>query len=489
MSDLDADVIVIGTGNAGFSAAHAARARGRRVIMLDKAPESEAGGNSYFTAGATRIAHNGLADLRSIIDDDPRLNRSEVPAYSSQQYLDDLARVTNGRSNPELGSILASEGLDSLRWLHSLGMKYRLMYERQAYESEDGTYRFWGGLHVGNTGGGVGLVEDHTRIAKENGVEIRYNQPVVGLLTENGKVSGALVQSGSSTPVELRAESVVIASGGFEADADRRAEYLGEPWRNAVVRGTLHNTGELLDVAIGLGAARGGDWTTAHSVQWDAWAEGNSGNRQYTNRFTRQSYPLGIIVDNTGQRFADEGEEFRNYTYAKLGRQILTRPNGIAFQIFDATTRHMLRIEEYDMPGISHYSADTLECLARDTGIDPAGLVQTIEAFNVSITTEMKFDPSVLDGRKANTVPAKSNWALAIETPPFHAYPVACGVTFTFGGLATTTHGEVIDSDGEVIPGLFAVGEALGGLFSGNYPGGSGLAAGVVFGRRAGSRA
>jgi len=288
---------------------------------------------------------------------------------------------------------------------------------------------------------------------------------------------------------ELEADSVIIASGGFEANPQMREEYLGSGWSNAKVRGTPYNTGDLIRAALDVGAARGGDWATCHSVQWDAYYPHNQSNRELTNRLTRQSYPLGIVVDRSGQRFLDEGADFRNYTYAKYGREILKRPESVAWQIFDSTLRPMLRDEEYDMPGISVVQANTVDELARRAGIDPETLARTVDNFNASIDRSVPFDPTVLDGRAAMTSPPKSNWASPLEAPPFYAYPVTCGITFTFGGLAGDGDGRVLGTDGEVIPGLFACGEALGGLFSGNYPGGAGLAAGIVFGRRAGAAA
>src|SRR5690606_11786399 len=174
-------------------------------------------------------------------------------------------------------------------------------------------------------------------------------------------------------------------------------------------------------------------------------------------------------------------------TYAKYGRVILEQPGSIAYQVFDATLRPMLRSEEYDMPGVGVHQADSIADLAASIGVPADALAETIAAFNASIDTSATFDPTVKDGRRADVVPPKSNWASAIETAPFYAYPVTCGITFTFGGLRSDTEGRVLRPDGTAIAGLLVCGEMLGGLFSGNYPGGSGLAAGMVFGRRAGS--
>lgn len=482
------DVVVVGGGNAGFTAAHAAAVRGRKVVLLEKGSQDLAGGNSFYTAGATRIAHNGLADLADWVEPDERHGRTEVPPYSAEEYAADLAKVTEGRNDPGLTKVLVEESQPTLRWLNSLGLKYRLMYERQAFERPDGSYLFWGGLHVGNVGGGEGLIADHTRVAAELGIDVRYSHAAKSLVVEDGRVVGVVADSPSGE-LSLRAESVILTAGGFEADPQLRREHLGEGWENAKVRGTPNNTGDMIAAALEIGAARGGDWGTCHSVQWDAFTATNESNRELTNRLTRQSYPFGIIVNTNGERFLDEGADFRNYTYAKYGKEILKQPGSVAYQIFDATLRPMLRTEEYDMPGISVEVADTLEELAARIGVDPEKLSKTVSDFNNSIDRSIAFDPNVKDGRSAATEPVKSNWAAPIETGPFYAYGVTCGITFTFGGIKSDTHGRVLDGQGKHIQGLYVAGEMLGGLFSANYPGGSGLAAGCVFGRRAGTLA
>jgi tricarballylate dehydrogenase len=477
----------VGSGNAGFASAFAALERGREVLMVDSAPESESGGNSYFTAGATRIVHGGLEDLADIVEHDPRHSRSVVPPYSADDFLDDLRRVTDGRNDPSLSEVLISESSATVRWMAEKGVRYRLMYERQSYQDADGTYHFWGGLHVGNVGGGQGMLADYRRIAVESGLRIEFATEVADLLLENGSVVGVRAVGPDGSSRELRAGSTILASGGFEANPVLRSKYLGPEWARAKVRGTAHNTGVLLERAIAIGAGRAGDWSTCHSTAWDAFAADNESNREYTNRLTRQSYPLGIVVNRDGDRFFDEGADFRNYTYALYGTAIIRQPAALAFQIFDSRLRPLLRSEEYDMPGASVFVGDSIEALADAASIDRERLARTISQFNSSVDTSKTLDLTQLDGRRADVEPPKSNWASAITEAPFYAFPVTCGITFTFGGLRGDTHGRVLDEKGHHISGLFAVGEALGGLFSKNYPGGSGLTAGMVFGRRAGS--
>ena len=484
------DVVVVGGGNAGFSAAHAAAGRERRVVVLEKGVSDEAGGNSFYTAGAFRIAHDGLRDVADLVDDDERIGSTVLDPYGRLDFLTDMNKVTSGRNDPALTAALVDDSQDALRWLHGIGLRFRLMYERQAYLNEaTGKWTFWGGLAIGSTGGGRGLIAQHTSAARAAGVEVRYGVQATDLLREGDGVRGVSWRDATGRSGTLRSESVVLAAGGFEANAEMRREHLGAGWDRAKVRGTPLNTGEMLRAALASGAAPHGDWASCHSVAWDARHPENESNRELTNQLTRGGYPLGIVVNCRGERFLDEGADYRNYTYAKYGAEILRQPDGIAFQVFDATTRPLLRKEEYDMPGASAVAAETLEELAAGIGVDATTLRATVEAFNAAIDREVPFDPAVKDGRASRVDPPKSNWAHPLEQPPFHAFPVTCGITFTFGGLHADTQARVLDRAGRPMPGLFVCGEMLGGLFSGNYPGGSGLTSGTVFGRRAGLQA
>ncbi|MCM8748494.1 FAD-dependent tricarballylate dehydrogenase TcuA [Thermomicrobiaceae bacterium CFH 74404] len=481
------DAIVVGSGNAGFCAAHAARECGARVLLVEKAPREWAGGNSAFTAGAIRTTYHSLDDLRPLLADpgDERLERTELPPYTPDDFLADLRRVTEGRCDPELSEILVHDIAGTVRWLYDLGLRYVLLYERQAYLS-GGRYRFWGGLVLGAAGEGVGLIEAHARIAERNGVEIRYETAAVDLLLEDGHPAGLVCVTPAGRE-EIRAGAVVLAAGGFEADPRLRAMYLGSGWDLARVRGTPYNTGEALQAALALGAQPAGHWSGCHSIAWDAQSPPH-GDRTVRHRYSRQSYPLGIVVNRHGQRFLDEGADFRNYTYARYGAEILKQPGALAWQIFDAKTAPLLQAD-YRGPEVTRVEAGSLRELAERAGIDPEGLERTVEAFNAAVQPGA-FDPAVKDGKRtAGIVPPKSNWALPLDTPPYLAFPVTCGITFTYGGLRIDGAARVLDRSGRPIPGLFAAGELVGGLFYHNYPGGSGLAAGAVFGRQAGRSA
>jgi len=197
-----------------------------------------------------------------------------------------------------------------------------------------------------------------------------------------------------------------------------------------------------------------------------------------------------VMVNRDGRRFVDEGADYRNYTYARYGRDILAQPGGVAFQLFDAKTRPLLRGEEYDSERVTGAQADTLAELAQRLEIDGAQLEATVREFNAAVREDVPFDAAVKDGRAAAGIePPKSHWAQALDTPPYYGFAVTCGVTFTFGGVHIDEHARVLDAGGSPIPGLYAAGELVGGLFHGNYPGGTGLTAGAVFGRRAGAHA
>lgn len=481
------DVVVVGGGNAGYSAAHAARELAGRVAVLEKAPPEWAGGNSYFTAGVFRMAVNSLDEVRALIEDneDPRLDVTDLPPYGEADFLEDLRRITHGRSDPELAHVLVSNAADTVRWLHQKGLRFRLAFDRQSFLVA-GRYQFWGGLYVGTLDGGKGLIRQHLEVAETEGVETLYEHGVVELLQNaDGTVTGVVCDTPTGRKM-IEAGGVVLAAGGFEANPMFRAAYLGPKWDLARVRGTPYNTGDAIQAALHAGAMPYGNWSGCHSTAWDVAAAPNSGDRELTNLLTKQSYPLGIIVNVNGDRFVDEGADYRNYTYAKYGAAILAQPEARAFQIFDAKTQPLLRQDEYTAPGVSRFEAATIGELAVRAGIDRAGLERTVEHFNGAVQ-DGPFNPGVKDGKRtAGIVPPKSNWALALDKPPYLAFAVTCGITFTFGGVRVDASARVLNRRQGTIPGLSAAGEMVGGLFYDNYPGGSGLSAGAVFGRLAG---
>jgi tricarballylate dehydrogenase len=300
-------------------------------------------------------------------------------------------------------------------------------------------------------------------------------------------VRGVVARAAGGGLQEIAARAVVLACGGFEANPEWRTRYLGPDWELARVRGTRHNTGDGIRMALEIGAQPYGHWSSCHAVAWDANAP-EFGDRKVLDLFQKHSYPLGLIVNVRGERFVDEGADYRNMTYAKYGREILRQPRRLAFQLFDQKTVPILR-EEYRIREITKAEAPTIEELAKKLEIDPAGLVRTVAAYNAAVQPG-EFNPAVLDGKRtAGITPPKSNWALPLDSPPFVGFAVTCGITFTFGGLRITPEAAVLDLEDRPIAGLYAAGELVGGLFYHNYPGGSGLMAGAVFGKLAGEHA
>ena len=485
------DVIVVGAGNAALSAAIAARESCPSVLVVEKAPEYFRGGNTYFTGGIIRFAFDGLEDIKSVIPDmSPTEEESvDVGRYSEDQFYDDMMRVTQGHSDPELAQILVSQSRPAMQWLRAKGVRFVLSYGRQAFRDEStGKFRFWGGLLVEAVGAGKGLSDQQFDVCRAEGIEIRYSTQAVGLLQDDrGEVNGVRVL-GPEGYTEVYAPSVVLAAGGFEANAEMRCRYLGPGWELVKVRGIPYNTGDGIRMALEAGAMPHGHWSSCHAVAWDLNAPAY-GDRTITELYQKHSYPFGLMVNVDGQRFLDEGADFRNYTYVTYGRALLTQPQGVAFQIFDDKVKHLLR-DEYHIPQVTMAQADSIEELARRLDIDPAGLAATMREYNAAVQTDVPYNPTVKDGRgTVGIAPPKTNWAQTVDTPPYLGYAVTCGISFTFGGVRIDNRGRVLNTSLEPVPGLYAAGEMVGGLFYHNYPGGSGLAAGMVFGRLAGNSA
>ena len=482
------DVIVAGAGNAALCAAMAAADEGASVLVLERAPEYLRGGNSFFTGGLFRFAYDGIEDILGII---PGIGEEEresidVGRYTQAQFYDDLMRVTEGLSDPELAQVLVSQSYPAMKWMEEQGVRWILAYGRQAFRHE-GMLRFWGGLIVEAVGAGKGLTDQEFGILERKGVPVLYGTKAHSLITNNrGHITGLTVRDAEGFR-EIDTNAVVLACGGFESNTEMRTRYLGPGWELAKVRGTQFNTGDGIQMALDIGAQSYGHWSGCHAVAWDLNAP-PFGDRNIADLFQKHSYPFGLIVNVEGNRFVDEGADLRNYTYAKYGKEILAQPQRVAFQLFDQKTKHLLR-DEYFIPQASVVEANTIEALADGLGIDVAAMTQTIAEYNAAVQPG-EYNPTALDGKHTEGIePPKSNWALTLDEPPYMGYAVTCGLTFTFGGLKINAQAQVIDTEDAPIPGLYAAGELTGGLFYNNYPGGSGLMAGAVFGRIAGAQA
>ncbi|MCQ6279071.1 FAD-dependent tricarballylate dehydrogenase TcuA [Bacillus sp. EB600] len=480
----ETDVVVIGAGNAAMCAAIAARENGAKVIVLEKAPEEEKGGNSAYTHGSIRFAYNGVEDLKQIM---PELTLEEIETsdfgtYPDEDYFEDMCRLTEYRTNPELASLLTGKSFETMKWLRSHKVRFVPIYGRQAFKV-DGKFKFWGGMIVESVGGGQGLVGALHQEAGRLGVQVLFNAMATELIHDDDGVHGVVFKHNGKRS-EIHAKAVILASGGFHANTEMRTRYLGPKWDLARPRGSRFNTGEGIQMALNIGAMSHGHWSGAHAVGGDRYAE------SLGEGFQKLSYPFGIIVNAEGKRFVDEGADFRNYTYAKLGRLILEQPDQFAWQIFDQKVTHLLR-DEYKLRKVTKVKANTLEELAEILeGVDPEQFLQTVKAYNEAVRQDIPFNPNIKDGRCTEGLEVrKSNWANLLDEGPFEAYAVTCGITFTFGGLKINTLTEVQDLMSQSIPGFYAAGELVGGLFYFNYPGGAGLMAGSVFGKLAGENA
>ena len=479
------DVIVVGAGNAGLAGAIAAAQNGARVLVLEKAPEAERGGNSRFSGGLFRFAYEGSEDLMPLREDLPsgEWDRVDVGHYAPDRFVDDIMRVTQGQANGELIGTLARQSYPTMVWLTALGVVWNWTVLWSVKSGDRLRFNPGSVLEVRNKG--VGLIEYLYAAAQRAGVHVAYQAKMTGFLQDGeGRVTGVRVRTPKGAE-EAPTGAVVLASGGFEANAEMRARYLGPGWDRVKVRGTRFNTGETLRMALDIGAKPVGHWQGCHATPMD----GNAvpvGDLRLTDRTNRLSYPYSIMVNALGRRFVDEGEDLGGYTYAKMGRAILAQPAAIAYQIFDCKTVHLL--EERYSTG-TPVVGDTIREIAEKLSTPTDALQRTVEELNAAVQPG-EFDPAVKDGKCTRGLePPKSNWALPIDSPPYAVYPAACGITFTFGGIQIDTCAGVIDTEDNPIPGLYATGEITGDFFYYNYPGGTGLMRGTVFGRIGGSNA
>jgi tricarballylate dehydrogenase len=482
------DVIVVGGGNAALCAAITAREEGARVLLLERAPEDERGGNSSFTEGLMRFVYNGKDDIVALSPDlTPDELASDFGRYTEENFFDDMARVTQNRTDPDLCEILVRQSNAALHWMCRQGVRFLPQFGRQSFKV-GGKFTFWGGATLAAVGGGRGLVDQLYRAAEKAGVKVLYNAWARELVHSDRGIEGIIVNVDGVTH-RFASRAIVLACGGFEANAAWRARHLGPGWDLAKVRGSRYNCGDGLDMALRIGAQPAGHWSGCHAVGWERYAD-DFGSFETMDDYERDNYPFSIMVNADGRRFLDEGADIRNYTYAKYGRIILQQPDQFAWQIFDSSVTHMLR-PEYRARRVTRVVANTIEELAdKLSDVNRDALIATIKEYNASITRDVPFNPNVKDGRRTQGLAMpKSNWAIALENPPFEAYAVTCGVTFTFGGLKVTTDAQVLNTSNRPMPGLFTAGEMLGGLFYFNYPGATGLTSGAVFGRIAGRSA
>ena len=486
----DYDVIVVGGGNAAFAAAMSAKENGaKRVVVLEKAPREKRGGNTHFSGAIFRFSYDDVSQLDRFVPnaerDYPGFHQGVKP-YPFTAFRDDLMKVTQGRSDPELSTVLIENSYDTMVWLQEVGkMEFELALSVMGVKVGN-EVKWPRGALIRIHHEGVGLSKTWFETAEKAGIEIRYETGAQKLVqAESGRVTG-VVAKGPNGIENLHAKAVILACGGFETNPMWRRQYLGDPWEHAKVRGSNFNYGDGLKMAMDIGAMPWGHWGGCHATPIVASAP-DYGVQNLTDKTNRLSYLYGVMLNIEGKRWVDEGADLNSFTYAKYGGMILKQPRSLVYQIFDSKVMHLL---EPRYKTSEPYKADTLEGLIEQLDLDKVQAMKTLKAYNEAAGHGGPFNPAVLDGLHTEGIePAKTNWALKLDEGPFYCWPVTGGITFTFGGLRVTPNAEVVATDWKPIPGLYTCGEMVGGLFHYNYPLGTGLMSGAVFGRIAGREA
>jgi tricarballylate dehydrogenase len=447
------DVAVLGGGNAALCAALAAAGRGARVIVVERAPRDFRGGNSRHTRNL-RCMHAAPTDVLTDV-------------YTEDEFMADVLRVTGGVTNEALARLMIRGSADAPRRMGRFGARFQPPLR--------------GTLHLGRTnafflGGGKALMNSAYAAAGRLGVRVAYDAEVIGLSIRDGRFESATVRMPAGD-VEVRARAVVLAAGGFEANLEWLAEIWGEAAKNFIIRGTPYNTGTVLRLMLDAGAEPVGDPAQCHAVAIDARAPKFDGG--IVTRL--DSVPLGIVVNRFGDRFYDEGEDYWPKRYAIWGRLVAQQPDQIAYSIVDSKALGRF------MPSVfPPMVAGSVRELAAAINVPAGTLASTIERFNAAVRPGT-FDHQALDDcRTEGLVPNKTHWAQRLDAPPFHAYPLRPGITFTYLGVKVDERARVVMKGG-VAENIFAAGEIMAGNILGRgYVAGVGMTIGTVFGEIAG---
>ncbi len=452
------DVLIAGGGNAALCAAIAAARAGRRVVILEAAPKFYRGGNTRHTRNM-RCAHDAATDTLT-------------GPYCEEEFYGDLLRVTAGNTDKPLSRMMIAQSKPMLDWIQEQGVRFQ--------PSLGGT------INLGRTnsfflGGGRSMLNALYRTAEGLGVEVRYEHEVTGLDICGAQFRSARVRRPDGE-TRIEAGAFVAACGGFQADIDWLKKGWGERAENFLIRGTPFNRGTVTRMLIDHGVMQIGDASQCHAVAIDARAPRYDGGI-----ITRlDCVILGVVVNKKAERFYDEGEDLWPKRYAIWGRLVADQPDQTAYIIFDAP--NITRFMPSPYPPIS---AGSVAELAGKLGLDPARLDATISGFNTAVVGGNPLDTNVLDGNATRGLRIdKTNWAQRIETPPYYAYPVKPGITFTYLGVKTGMDARMVMANGTPAENLFAAGEIMAGNILGQgYAAGIGMTIGAVFGKIAGSEA
>ncbi|MQG16091.1 MAG: FAD-dependent oxidoreductase [SAR202 cluster bacterium] len=480
--NIDFDVVVVGAGNAALCAALSASEAGATVIVLEKSPKHSQGGNCPYTGAGFRFTHSGIKDLKSLLPENTATGEFQMAPYTDQDFRDHFMEATHGDTDKELVEVVISKSRETINWMHSNGVRWELPVNINL-ENVPSIIPNQVGLSAYESG--PGLVKMLTKAVESKSISILYETKMVSIHKGGrGQIESIQVQDRDGIN-NIRCKAVVLACGGFEANPEMRIKYLGTKWETAKVRGSKYNTGDGHRVALNIGAATYGQWTGCHGTPIDLNAP-RTGDLALTDAMPRRSYNLGIMVNLDGNRFTDEGVGFAEQTFVQIGSEILSQKRNMAFQIFDQrAVKHL----EDRYGGSRCKNAKSIWELASLVGINPAVLKATVDKFNEE-AEDADYHPGTLDGRSTLSVyPAKSNWAIKIDKPPFIAYPVTGSITYTYGGLKIDKNARVLDLEDNAIPGLYAAGEIVGGIFYHNSLRAAGLMHGSVFGKLAGQHA
>lgn len=450
------DVVVVGGGNAGLCAALEAAETGASVLMLEGAPEKYRGGNSRHTRNFRCMHHGPLGPL--------------VDTYDEEEFWQDLLRVTKGETDEGLARHAIRTSAECLPWMQGHGVRFQKSLSGTL--SLDRTNAFF-------LGGGKALVNAYYLTAEDLKVNVQYEAQVKHIAID-GDTATHLEAEIKGHPVTIRGRAFVLASGGFQSDIDWLARAWGESARNFLIRGTPYNRGVVLKDMLDQGAESVGDPTQCHAVAIDGRAPKFDGG--IVTRL--DCVPFSIVVNKNGERFYDEGEDVWPKRYAIWGRLVAAQPEQVAYSIIDSRSIDLFMPSVY--PPVT---ADTIPGLAQKLGLGSDTLYRTIEAFNASCR-EGAFHPQELDGLATEGVsPPKTNWARSISEPPYYAYELRPGVTFTYLGLKVDQTARATGSTGRYV-NIWSAGEMMAGSILGQgYLAGFGMTIGTVFGRIAGKEA
>ncbi len=439
----ETDVVIIGSGAAGFAAAITAHDLGAKVILLEKQPIT--GGNSMLAAGGMNAAETRFQKARGIKD-------------SGELMYQDTMKGGKNLNDPELVKVLARNSAKSVDWLAAIGVDMSDV-GRLAGASVNRAHRPSGGAALG-----AQLINVLRKNAADRNIDVRVNSKVVDLLTDKqGWVTGVRVLGKHSGLYTIAAKAVIDTAGGFSANPLKVAFYRPE-LSDMVTSNQPGATGDGIDI----GAFTGGALIDMKEIQSHPTIA--AGSKILITEAVRGNG--AILVNREGKRFVNELA-----TRDVVSAAILTQTGKTAFLIFDEGVRKSLKqIDGYVVLELMK-EAETLKELAAKIAVPAEALDATVTAYNKGNT------PKSAPELKRPGLP------VPLRTPKYYAIEVRPGIHYTMGGLKINKHAQVIGKEGAPIPHFFAAGEVTGGVHGANCLGGNSISETITFGRIAGENA